>query len=129
MSCKYENFFSMKTDNLIINWVTLSLANILFLKGYSQFNKIWNQGDFENPDFPTLVNCEKFISKTFAYIHKTQFSIFFMNQDKMRGSARATFKNYKIPLWVGKKTWKVSQRPTLKNLNFESMDEKEKVLS
>ena len=129
MSCKYENFFSMKTDNLIINWVTLSLANILFLKGYSQFNKIWNQGDFENPDFPTLVNCEKFISKTFAYIHKTQFSIFFMNQDKMRGSARATFKNYKISLWIGKKTWKVSQRPTLKNLNFESMDEKEKVLS
>ena len=87
----------------------VSCKNAVPKRIFSQFNKIWNQGDFENPDFPTLVNCEKFISKTFAYIHKTQFSIFFMNQDKMRGSARATFKNYKISLWIGKKTWKVSQ--------------------
>ena len=36
-----------------------------------------------------------------AYIHKTQFSVFFMNWEKLRGPAR----------------------PTLKNLNFESMDE------
>ena len=45
----------------------------------SQFNKIWNQGDFKNLNFPTLKN----LKNLEVYIHKTQFLIFFMNWEKL----------------------------------------------
>ena len=38
----------------------------------------------------------------------------------MRSSARGTFKRLRRELG---KTWKYSRRPTLKNLNFESVDD------
>ena len=38
-------------------------------------------------------NSEKFGSKTLAYIQKAQFSIFFMNLEKLRDPARVTFVN------------------------------------
>ena len=41
---------------------------------------------------------EKFGSKTLAYIQKAQFSIFFMNLEKLRDPARVTFVNAKISL-------------------------------
>ena len=55
---------------------------------------------------------------------KTIFHLFIRNW--RRNPARAIFKNSKFSLWVGK-TWRYRLRPTLKNPNFESMDELNKV--
>ena len=43
-------------------------------------------------------NPEKFESTTLAYVQKAQFSIFFMNWEKLRGPARVTFVYAKISL-------------------------------
>ena len=57
-------------------------------------------------------------------IKNSQFSIFSMNWEKLRSSARATFKNPNIQsLCELGKTWKYSLRPRFKILNFESIDE------
>ena len=47
---KYEHFFSLKNDNLIINWV---LCKHTLERLFSQSGKVWNQGDLKNPNFPT----------------------------------------------------------------------------
>ena len=75
--------------------------------------KSWEIQKFQ---FPYSSELGKNGSTAFAYIHKTQFPIFFMNWEKLKGS-----KITKSIFELGK-TWKYSQRPTLKNLNFESMD-------
>ena len=78
---------------------SFSPTSKLCLKDYPQnLGKIWNQGDFKKPYFFTLVNWGKLGSTTWAYIHKTQVSIFFMNWEKLSGSARATLKLWKSTL-------------------------------
>ena len=49
----------------------------------------------------SLVNSEKFGSATKSYIEKNYFFIFFLNWEKLRNPARATFKNLKISLLLG----------------------------
>ena len=104
MLCKYEHFFLLKTSSLILNWVPLCLfyQHIMPERLSSQSNKIWNQRDLKNPKFSTLVNREKFVSVAKTYIQKIQFSIFFMNWEKMRSPDKATLKKPKISLWVWK---------------------------
>ena len=48
---KYEHFFSMKTCNLIMNCVPYK--HIVLERPSSQSGKVWNQGDFKTPSFPS----------------------------------------------------------------------------
>ena len=52
-----------------------------------------------------------------------------MNWKKLKNPARATFKNPKISLLIGKHLELQPNTNTKKNLNFESMDEFEKFIS
>ena len=56
---KYEHLFLLKNGNLIINWVPHK--HTVPERQSSQSDKIWNQVDFKNLDFPTL----KWIGKNF----------------------------------------------------------------
>ena len=57
---------------------------------------------------------------------KTIIFIFFLNWEKLRSPARATFKNPKISLLIGKNV-KVYPKTNTANPNFESMDELGKI--
>ena len=48
------NILVLHIGNLIINWIPLSHAHTVPERVSSQPNKIWQQGDFKNSDFPTL---------------------------------------------------------------------------
>ena len=81
-----------------------------------------NKGDLKNPNFSTLYRIGKFRSTAQAYFQNTQFSIFIINWEKLRSSAKVTFKITRSFCEL-ETTWKNSLRPTLGNPNFASMDE------
>ena len=62
-------------------------------------------------------------------IQKPQFSISFMNWEKLRSPARATFKNPNFQSFceLGENS-KYSLRATFRNRNFESKDELRKIV-
>ena len=103
---KYEHFFSLKNDNLIINWV---LCKHTLERLSSQSEKVWNQGDLKNPNFPTGY-----------WIGKN-----------MEVQPRLIFKkkHLLLELWKNQlgKTWNFSPRPIYKNRNLETMDKLGKV--
>ena len=85
---KCEHFFFLKNSNLIVNWVPS-----LFYKSLG----------LQNSQIPnSLLNWEKSGNEAWAYIQKTYFYIFFFNLEKLRSSARATFKNPEIFFLIGR---------------------------
>ena len=112
MLCKYKNFFVLKQVLfllLLLLWIG-SLSYRYTVLGRLSFQsdkilqKIWKQGDYKNTNFPTLWQIGKIIEvqTKLSYIHETKFFIFFLNVEKLRSSARVTFKNPNVPLEVGK---------------------------
>ena len=88
----------------------------------SQSDKIWKQGNFKNPNFPTVSWIGRYLAKYKANIQKSQFSISSINWEKLRSPARATFKNPNFQFQVFPnsqnelgKTWKYSLRPRFKS--------------
>ena len=86
-------------------------------------DQIWSQEGFTNPNFPTLYS---------GLGKKIQLSIFFLNWEKLRSTLRATTKNPKISLWIGKKlgtTAELQPKNNIQNPSFEPIHELRKVLS
>ena len=124
---KYEHFFLLKTGNLITNWIPLSLphfpTNIHYLKEYPQ-----NLTKYE-----INVTSKTSISQLFSELGKIwkynlglylkkQFSIFFINWEKLEISAMSN--NQKSQnLFANRGNLGVQPNSTIKNHNFESMDE------
>ena len=117
---KYECFFFLE------NWQfnhklgpPVSPTNILCLKNYPHnLTKYEMKGTSKTP---ISLLFSEFGSATLAYIQKKQCSIFLWIGKNWEVKLE---QHSKIPksLCVLGKTWKSNLRPTLKNLNFESMD-------
>ena len=93
MLYKYEHFFFLKICNLIMYWVPLSLSYRL------QTSCVWKTILAISQLFSELGNIWKY---NIGLYLKTQFSIFFVNWGILISPAKATFKNLKISLWIGR---------------------------
>ena len=97
---KYKHIFFLKTGSLILNWVPLFLLQSIIPERLSSQSILPNY----------LVNWEylevqpRLMLKTTTTITTTKnnFSSLFLNWEKLRSPGRATFKNYKISLWIKK---------------------------
>ena len=97
---KYEFLFFLKTGNLMINWIPYK--HIVAKRLSSQSEKIWNQVDFKNLDFSTVKWIGKDSEVQSSILLKKAISIYFLNWENLRSPLRATLKNPKIFLWIGK---------------------------
>ena len=80
----------------------LSSTNILCLKDYLNILRKYEiKGTSKTPISQLFSKLGK-IWKCNLGFQKKQFSIFSMNWEKLKSPARATFKNPKISLWIGK---------------------------
>ena len=105
---KYEHFFSLKNDNLI----NLILCKHTLERLSSQSEKVWDQGDLKNPNFPTGYWIGKSMEVQPRLIVK-----------------KKKFFHLLLELWKNQlgKTWNFSPRPISKNRNLETMDKLGKV--
>ena len=90
---KYEHFFFLKICNLIMYWVPLSPSYRL------QASCVWKTILAISQLLSELGNIWKYNKGLYL---KTQFSIFFVNWEKLISPTKATFKNLKISLWIGR---------------------------
>ena len=116
-------FFSAK---FFVYLSTLSPAHIFAVRGRLQRWEGNIRGTLKIPISNSLVNLKKFRSTAQACFQKIQFSIFIINWEKVQLEQHLKFPK---PLCELEATWKYILRPTLKNPNFASMDELEKIIS
>ena len=115
--------FSGKEPVLLkTGFTSLSYKHTVSERLSSQFRKIWINGDLKNPSVSNyLLNWENLETQTRLILKKNNnVFVFFINEEKLGSLTRAKLIYPKSLFESGKslETW----RPTLKNINFESID-------